>query len=79
VFERFVRGESSRSRTHGSTGLGLAIVSSIVAAHGGTVDVRSRPGRTEFEVRLPVVRAASLPVAALATGTTSRPTTSEQP
>jgi two-component system OmpR family sensor kinase len=60
VFERFVRGESSRSRAHGSTGLGLAIVDSIVAAHGGTVDVMSRPGRTAFVVRLPAVRAASL-------------------
>jgi two-component system OmpR family sensor kinase len=70
VFERFVRGESSRSRAHGSTGLGLAIVSSIVAAHGGTVDVESRPGRTAFGVRLPVAGADSLPVAALAAGTT---------
>jgi two-component system OmpR family sensor kinase len=76
VFERFVRGESSRSRTHGSTGLGLAIVASIVAAHGGSVDVESEPGRTAFEVRLPLAGAARPPAAALAaaaqaTGTTS--------
>jgi len=55
VFERFVRGDSSRSRTAGSTGLGMAIVSAVVIAHHGTVEVTSRPGRTEFEVRLPLL------------------------
>jgi two-component system OmpR family sensor kinase len=53
VFERFARGDSSRSRTAGSTGLGLAIVQAVVAAHGGTVVVSSEPGRTVFTVRLP--------------------------
>ena len=37
----------------GTSGLGLSIVQSIVEAHGGTVEVTSRPGRTEFAVRLP--------------------------
>jgi two-component system OmpR family sensor kinase len=37
----------------GTSGLGLSIVQSIVQAHGGTVEVTSRPGRTEFAVRLP--------------------------
>ena len=53
VFQRFARGDSSRSRTAGSTGLGLSIVAAVVAAHSGTVEVRSVPGATEFEVRLP--------------------------
>jgi two-component system OmpR family sensor kinase len=53
VFERFARGSSSRSRTHGSTGLGLAIVEAVVAAHGGQVGVRSVPRRTAFSVHLP--------------------------
>ncbi|MGZ8801106.1 MAG: sensor histidine kinase [Mycobacterium sp.] len=53
VFERFARGDSSRSRRGGSTGLGLAIVDAVVRAHGGTIEVRSVPGRTEFAVRLP--------------------------
>jgi two-component system OmpR family sensor kinase len=52
VFERFARGDSSRSRAAGSTGLGLAIVAAVVAAHDGVVSVRSEPGRTEVEVRL---------------------------
>ncbi|MER5885926.1 HAMP domain-containing sensor histidine kinase [Streptomyces sp. NPDC001941] len=56
VFERFARGDASRSRAAGSTGLGLAIVRAVVAAHGGTVDVRSAPGRTVFAVSLPTPR-----------------------
>lgn len=57
VFERFARGDASRSRAAGSTGLGLAIVQAVVAAHGGQVDVRSEPGRTAFEVLLPLADA----------------------
>ena len=53
VFERFARGDSSRSRASGSTGLGLAIVAAVVEGHGGTVAVDSRPGATVFTVRLP--------------------------
>ncbi|MEU9162987.1 HAMP domain-containing sensor histidine kinase [Streptomyces sp. NPDC048424] len=58
VFERFARGDASRSRTAGSTGLGLAIVQAVVAAHGGRVGVQSEPGRTRFEVVLPLARPA---------------------
>ncbi|MER6094710.1 HAMP domain-containing sensor histidine kinase [Streptomyces sp. NPDC001728] len=53
VFERFARGDASRSRNAGSTGLGLAIVRAVVLAHGGEVSVESAPGRTVFTVRLP--------------------------
>ncbi|WP_431976931.1 sensor histidine kinase [Micromonospora haikouensis] len=53
VFERFARGDSSRSRAHGSTGLGLAIVAAVVDAHHGRVEVASHPGRTAFTVVLP--------------------------
>jgi two-component system OmpR family sensor kinase len=59
VFERFARGDSSRSRAHGSTGLGLAIVAAVVEAHHGEVAVASRPGRTVFTVRLPEHTAAA--------------------
>ena len=55
LFERFVRGDSSRSRHAGSTGLGLAIVKAVVDAHNGSVSVRSEPGETEFTVRLPLL------------------------
>lgn len=54
VFERFARGDSSRSRAAGSTGLGLAIVSAVVEAHHGHVDLESRPGHTAFTVHLPL-------------------------
>ncbi|MGW7084850.1 sensor histidine kinase [Streptomyces sp. NPDC054871] len=53
VFERFARGDASRSRNAGSTGLGLALVQAIVAAHGGGMTVDSVPGRTVFTVTLP--------------------------
>ncbi|MFG2489795.1 sensor histidine kinase [Streptomyces caniferus] len=58
VFERFARGDASRSRAAGSTGLGLAIVQAVVAAHGGTVGVDSVPGRTVFTVTLPTTASA---------------------
>ncbi|MFP7762281.1 sensor histidine kinase [Marisediminicola sp. LYQ85] len=64
LFERFARGDVSRSRVAGSTGLGLAIVSAIVAGHEGEVGVESAPGATRFVVRLPLAR----PVAATAPG-----------
>jgi two-component system, OmpR family, sensor kinase len=53
VFERFARGDSSRSRKGGSTGLGLAIVAAVVRAHHGSIDVHSVAGDTRFVVRLP--------------------------
>jgi len=57
VFERFARGSTGRARAGNdtaSTGLGLAIVHAVVAAHGGTVELRSEPGSTEFTVTLPL-------------------------
>ncbi|MXM65740.1 HAMP domain-containing protein [Streptomyces sp. HUCO-GS316] len=55
VFERFARGDSSRSRASGSTGLGLAIVQAVASAHGGAVTVDSIPGRTVFTLHLPAL------------------------
>lgn len=62
LFERFVRGDDSRSRATGSTGLGLAIVHAVVAAHHGTVRCESTPGRTVFRVELPAVVTPGVPV-----------------
>jgi two-component system OmpR family sensor kinase len=53
AFERFTRGDSSRTRESGGAGLGLSLVSAIAAAHGGTASVRSQPGDTTFSVDLP--------------------------
>jgi two-component system, OmpR family, sensor kinase len=55
VFERFYRADAARNRASGGTGLGLAIVAGLVAAHGGTVSVKSAPGEgADFQVKLPL-------------------------
>jgi signal transduction histidine kinase len=53
VFERFYRGEKSRSRDFGGTGIGLAIVKEIMEAHGGKTGAQSAPGKTVFWFSLP--------------------------
>ena len=59
LFERFTRADTSRARdldaAGKSTGLGLAIVDAVVAAHGGSITVTSRPGRTRFAIFLPLL------------------------
>ena len=53
VFERFVRGDDSRSRIRGSTGLGLAIVHAVVKAHDGSLTLISDQSGTQFCISLP--------------------------
>jgi signal transduction histidine kinase len=56
IFERFWRGERSRSRTGGGTGLGLAIARQLVEMHGGTIRVQSVPGEgSQFRFTLPTI------------------------
>ena len=64
IFDRFWRADSARTRTgeRSGTGLGLAICKWIAEAHGGTIDVQSRPGRgTTFTVTLPRETTAPTP------------------
>jgi heavy metal sensor kinase len=52
VFERFYRGDSSRSSD--GTGLGLAVAQEIAGAHGGTIRLAAHPGGgTSCRVTLP--------------------------
>jgi signal transduction histidine kinase len=44
IFERFWRGEKSRSRAGGGAGLGLAIAKQLVEMHEGAIGVESTPG-----------------------------------
>jgi signal transduction histidine kinase len=53
VFERFYRGEKSRSRSTGGAGLGLAIARGIVEAHGGQIGVENGDQGTRFYFIIP--------------------------
>lgn len=56
VFERFYRGDASRSRDSGGAGLGLAIAREFIEATGGSISVESPPGEgATFTICLPLV------------------------
>ena len=56
VFERFYTGDEV-----GGSGLGLAIARELALRMDGSIELRSRRGRTEFELRLPAMTAATRP------------------
>ncbi len=54
AFERFYRGDPSRSRHRGGSGLGLSIAQSIVEAHRGSITLVTSPGNgCRFTITLP--------------------------
>ena len=56
VFDRFYRGDPSRTRTTGGSGLGLAISKAIVDRTGGSIAIASQPGQgATVTVALPLV------------------------
>lgn len=53
IFERFYRGEKSRSREHGGAGIGLAIVKELIEAHDGQVGAEIADDETRIWFSLP--------------------------
>jgi signal transduction histidine kinase len=53
VFERFYKGDASRTHDANGSGLGLSIAKAIVERHHGSIQVTSAPGRTAFTITLP--------------------------
>jgi signal transduction histidine kinase len=60
VFERFYRVDKSRARATGGRGLGLTITKYLVEAHGGRIEVQSKPGKgSRFWFTVPVYESDS--------------------
>lgn len=60
IFEPFVQGDSSSTRTADGVGLGLHIVRRVVTAHDGRISVARRGDVTAFSVELPGREAPSI-------------------
>ena len=65
MFERFWRGDASRTRASGGAGLGLAIARGFVEAQGGRIWAENRPeGGARFAFTLPIAERRSHRLAA---------------
>jgi heavy metal sensor kinase len=55
IFDPFYRADTARNRAAGGTGIGLSLAMALVKLHGGTINVRSKPGEgASFTVRIPI-------------------------
>lgn len=54
IFERFYKGDKSRTDTENSSGLGLSIVQRIIELHGGTIDSKICNNKIIFDIQLPM-------------------------
>jgi signal transduction histidine kinase len=60
IFEPFYRGNEARAAQIHGNGLGLSLVKTIIAAHNGTISVKSAPNAgSTFSVLLPAIAAST--------------------
>lgn len=56
IFDHLYRADKSRTRSTGGSGIGLSIAKAIMDAHGGKIEVESKPGvGSQFSVTLPLL------------------------
>ena len=54
IFEKFYRGDESRTSSTGGSGLGLAITKEIIELHSGTINVKNDDEFIEFIIELKI-------------------------